>query len=164
MDLQGGSEERTLTRRLKHLRSTGVQTWPSSESSTGMYNILKMADHSFLISLSVTELNISFHFRYFMRELVQHDAVVKPELPIFLTSWVDKSSAHCMYTFTQAKVWSISHLKAGCWYIECLKTTCPVEEEVVKAACDRADSKDATPSTNKGDEQEDEVEVGIEKE
>ena len=120
-----------------------------------------MADRSILISLSVTELNISSHFRYFMRELVQHDAVVKPELPIYLTSWVDKSSAHCMYTPTQAKVWTMSHLKAGCWYIDCLKTTCPVEEEVVKAACDRADSKDAAPGTNQGDEQEDEVEVDI---
>src|SRR5665811_853059 len=117
MDLQGGSEERTLTRRLKHLRSTGVQTWPSSDSSTGMYSILKMADHSFLISLSVTELNTSFHFRYFMRELVQHGAVVKPNLPLFLTSWVDKSSTQCMYATSQIRAWSISHLKAGCWYI-----------------------------------------------
>ena len=129
-----------------------------------MYSILKMADHSFLISLNVTEFNFSIHFRYFMRELVQHGAVVKPELPIFLTSWVDKSSAHCMYTPTQTRAWSISHLKAGCWYIECLKTTCPIEEEVVKATCDRADSKDAAPSSNEGDEEEDEVEVGTEKE
>jgi hypothetical protein len=49
-----------------------------------------------------------------MRELHPHGVVDEPQLPVFLTSWVDKSSALCMYTMTQSRIWSISHLKAGC--------------------------------------------------
>jgi hypothetical protein len=66
---------------------------------------------------------------------------VKPQLPMFLTSWVDKTSAQCMYTMTQTRTWSVPHLQVGCWYIECGRTICPVEEEEVKNACDKADSK-----------------------
>jgi hypothetical protein len=81
------------------------------------------------------------HLRYFMRELVPLGAVVKPQLPMFLTSWVDKTSASCMYTMTQTRTWSAPHLKECCWYIECGKAICPVEEEDVKATCDKADPK-----------------------
>jgi hypothetical protein len=81
------------------------------------------------------------HLRYFMRELVPLGTVVKPQLPMFLTSWVDKTSASCMYSPTQLRVWSAPHLKEGCWYIECGKTICPVEEEAVKATCDKADPR-----------------------
>jgi hypothetical protein len=81
------------------------------------------------------------HLSYFMRELVPLGAVVTPQLPMFLTSWVDKTSASCMYTMTQKCTWSVPHLKEGCWYIECGKTICPIEEEDVKATCDKADPK-----------------------
>jgi hypothetical protein len=81
------------------------------------------------------------HLRYFMRELVPLGAVVKPQLPIFLTSWVDKASASCMYTMTQTRTWSVPHLKEGCWYIESGKSTCPVEEEDVKVTCDKDDPR-----------------------
>jgi hypothetical protein len=37
------------------------------------------------------------------------------------------------------RTWSVPHLKEGRWYIECGKTICPVEEEEVKAAYDKAD-------------------------
>ena len=111
--------------------------------------------------MNVIELIFSFPFRYFMRELVQHDAVVKPGLPIFLTSWVDKSSAQCMYTMAHTRVWSISHLKAGCWYIECLKTYCPAEEEVVKDACDRDDSRVGQVGSNRAEVEEEENEVDL---
>jgi hypothetical protein len=36
--------------------------------------------------------------RYFMRELFPLGAEVKPQLPLFLTSSVNKTSAQCMYT------------------------------------------------------------------
>jgi hypothetical protein len=85
--------------------------------------------------------NMWVHLRYFMRELVPLGAVVKPQLPMFLTSWVDKTSASYMYTMTQTHTWSVPHLKEGCWYIECGKTIYPVEEEDVKAACDKADPR-----------------------
>jgi hypothetical protein len=81
------------------------------------------------------------HLRYFMRELVPLGALVKPQLPMFLTSWVDKTSASCMYSMTQTRTWSTPHLKECCWYIECGKAICPVEEEDVKATCDKADPK-----------------------
>jgi hypothetical protein len=81
------------------------------------------------------------HLRYFMRELVSLGAVVKPQLPLFLTSWVDKTSSSCMYTMTLTHSWSVPHLKEGCWYIEYGKTICPVEEEDVKAAYDKADPR-----------------------
>ena len=98
-----------------------------------------------------------------MRELVQQGAVVKPQLPLFLTSWVDKTSAQCMYTMSQTRVWSVSHLKAGCWYIECGKAICPVEEEVVKIACDRADSQvgEAQSTHVEGAEEENEVDISL---
>jgi hypothetical protein len=35
-----------------------------------------------------------------MRELVPLGAQVKPMLPLFLTSWVDKASSQCMYNMT----------------------------------------------------------------
>jgi hypothetical protein len=58
-----------------------------------------------------------------------------------LTFWVDKTSASYMYTMTQTCTWSAPHLKECCWYIECGKAICPVEEEDVKATCDKADPK-----------------------
>ena len=100
-------------------------------------------------------------FRFFMRELLPLGALTKEQLPVYLASWVDKTSPLCMYTMTHTRVWSNAHLKAGCWYIDCGKVFCPLEEEDVKKACGQADSKGAAPGTNHGDEQEDEVEVDI---
>jgi hypothetical protein len=78
-----------------------------------------------------------------MRELLPLGAEVKPQLLLFLTSWVDKTSTQCMYTMSQTRIWSVPHLKAGHWYIECGKTICPVEEEEVKISYDRANSRGA---------------------
>jgi hypothetical protein len=107
----------------------------------GKAGLLLNAMHD--INKCETEWYLCVLHRYFMKELVPLGAEVKPQLPLFLTSWIDKTSAQCMYTMTQTRAWSVSHLKAGCWYIECLKTICPVEEEEVKAACNKADSKGA---------------------
>jgi hypothetical protein len=86
---------------------------------------------------------------------------VKPHLPLFLTSWVDKTSTQCMYTMSQTCIWSVSHLKASCWYIECGKTIFPIEEEDVKIACDRADSKGAEVGSTHVEVPEEENEVDI---
>ena len=64
---------------------------------------------------------------------------------MYLTSWVDKTSASCMYSTNQMRIWSALHLKEGCWYLECGKTICPIEEEDVKATCDKVDSRDVMP-------------------
>jgi hypothetical protein len=63
-----------------------------------------------LSNMSYTKSNLCIPLRYFLRELVPLVAVVKPELPMFLTSWVDKTSAQCMYTMTQTCTWSVPHL------------------------------------------------------
>jgi hypothetical protein len=80
---------------------------------------------------------------------------------VYLTSWVDKTSPFCIYTMTHTHIWSNTHFKAGCWYTDYGKVYCPLEEEDVKKACVQADSKAAALGTNKGEEQEDEVEVDI---
>jgi hypothetical protein len=99
--------------------------------------------------------------RYFMRELLPLGAVDKPKLPVFLPSWVDKSSYLSVYTTGHIRTWSVPHLKAGCWYIDCGKIHCPVEEEDVKKACENADSKGAAVASDHGEEQEEEMEVDI---
>jgi hypothetical protein len=108
-----------------------------------------------------TKLSLDVILRYFMRELLPLGAVEKPHLPLFLTAWVDKSSDLCMYTVTQTHTWLVPHLKVGCWYIDCGKIYCPVEEEDVKKACEKADSKGATVPSDHGEEQEEEVQVDI---
>jgi hypothetical protein len=96
--------------------------------------------------------------RYFMWELLLAGAMDKSKLPIFLTSWVDKSSSLCM---GQTHIWSLLHLKAGCWYIDCGKIYCPIQEEDVRKACEMANSKGAPKVTDNAQEHEDEVEVEV---
>jgi hypothetical protein len=96
-----------------------------------------------------------------MRKLLPLGTMEKAQLPMYLTLWVDKTSPLCIYTMTHTRVWSNAHLKAGCWYTDCRKVYCPLEEDDVKKACVQADSKGAALDTNQGEEQEDEVEVDI---
>ena len=86
-------------------------------------------------------------FRYFMKELFPLGAVIKPQLLVFLTSQVDKTSVQCIYTMTQMHIWSVPYY-AGCQYIECGKTICPVEKEDVKIAYDKANSRSAMLGSN----------------
>ena len=88
------------------------------------------------------------HLRYFMRELGPLGAVVKPQFPMYLTSWMDKTSASYMYSTNQMRIWSAPHLKKGCWYLECERTICPIEEEDVKATCDKVDPRGVMPVPN----------------
>jgi hypothetical protein len=108
-----------------------------------------------------TKFSLNVILKYFIWELLPAGAVDKSKLSIFLTSWVDKSSSLCMYTMDQTRIWSIPHLKAGCWYIDCGKVYCPIQEEDVRKACETASSKDAITGTDNAQEQEDEVEVDI---
>jgi hypothetical protein len=104
---------------------------------------------------------MSFFIRYFKRELLPLGAIEEPHLPLYLISWIDKNSPLCMYTMFHIRYWSIAHLKACCWYIDCGKVFCLVEEENTKKACVQADSKGAALGPNQGEVQEDEVEVDI---
>ena len=79
-----------------------------------------------------------------MRELGPLGAVVKPQFLIYLTSWIDKTSASCMYSTNQMRIWSAPHLKEGCWYLECGRTIYPIEEDV-KATFDKVDPRGVMP-------------------
>jgi hypothetical protein len=96
-----------------------------------------------------------------MRELLPRGAINDSQFPVFLTSWVDKASPLCMYTMIHTRNWSDAHLKAGCWFIDCGKIFCPVEEEDARKACVEVDSKGAPLGPNQGEEQGVEVEVDI---
>jgi hypothetical protein len=65
----------------------------------------------------------------------------------------------------QTRIWSLPHLKAGCWYIDCGKIYYPIQEEDVRKTCEIVDSKGALKGaptvTDNAQEHEDEVEVDI---
>jgi hypothetical protein len=164
MVTQGGSKGRNPTQRPRHLLTIGIWTKLSSTSSIGLIDFAKpVVAHSLSTCRSQCNVNwiLGVFLRYFMRELLPLGAKVKPQLPLLLTSWVDKTSIQCMYTMSQTSTWSVLHLKAGCWYIECGKTICPVEEEEVKIACDKADSRGAVLISNQVEVLEEENEVDL---
>jgi hypothetical protein len=54
-----------------------------------------------------------------------------------------------------------STFKVGCWYIDCGKIYCLIQEEDVRKTCEMADSKGAPTVFDNAQEHEDEVEVDI---
>ena len=78
-----------------------------------------------------------------MREFFPLKAKVKPQLPVFLNSQVDKTSTQYMCIMIQMRTWWAPHFKARCWYIECGKTICPVDKEEMKIAYEKANSRSA---------------------
>ena len=50
-----------------------------------------------------------------------------------------------MYSANKMRIWSAPHLKEGCWYLECGRTICPIEEEDVKATYDKAAPRAVIP-------------------
>jgi hypothetical protein len=112
---------------------------------------------------SITYFSLSSFIRYFKRELLPLGAIEETHMPQYLSSWTNKNSPQCMYTVYLVRLWSIAHLRACCWYIDCGKAFCPVEEEDAKKACDEADSQGAALGANQGEVQDDEVEVDINK-
>lgn len=70
--------------------------------------------------------------RYFKYELLPKGAISKEDLPIFLSSWVDRSNASCMFLALQQRTWSSSHLTAGAWYLDCMPSSIPAFEIELK--------------------------------
>jgi hypothetical protein len=103
---------------------------------------------------SITYFSLSSFLRYFKRELLLLGAIEETHMPQYLSSWTDKNSPQCMYTVYLVRLWSIAHLRACCWYIDCGKAFCPVEEEDAKKACDQANSQGAALGAIQGEEQE----------
>ena len=71
----------------------------------------------------------------------------------------DLPSLHVYYDSHTHLVKCIS--QGGCWYIDCEKVFCPIEEEDAKKSYIQANSKAVELGPNQGEEQEDEVEVDI---
>lgn len=69
--------------------------------------------------------------RYFKFELYPKGAIAKADMPPFLLTWLDRGSADCMFSPTQLKNWTSSHLQACPWYLECNFGTYPPEEEAL---------------------------------
>ena len=67
-----------------------------------------------------------FHTRrYFKYELLAKGAITKEDLPIFLSVWLDRSNAMCMFSANQQRTWSTSHLTGGGWYLDCAPSFTP---------------------------------------
>ena len=79
-------------------------------------------------------------FRYIKLELFAKQAIEKAALPPFLTTWLDRSSADCMFSASQLRLWTTPHLQACPWYIECnVGVTPPDEEALFKKLKDAVD-------------------------
>ncbi len=63
--------------------------------------------------------------RYFKYELLAKGAISKEELPIFLTTWLDRSNSACMFSALQQRTWTTSHLTGGAWYLDCAPSFTP---------------------------------------
>jgi hypothetical protein len=68
--------------------------------------------------------HISEH-RYFKYELLAKGAISKEDLPVFLTTWIDRSNSACMFSVLQQRTWTTSHLTGGAWYLECAPSFTP---------------------------------------
>jgi hypothetical protein len=63
--------------------------------------------------------------RYFRYELLAKGAISKEYLPVFLTTWVDRSNSACMFSALQLRTWATSHLTGGAWYLDCSPSFTP---------------------------------------
>lgn len=79
-------------------------------------------------------LTLLFLLRYFKYELLPKKAILKEDLPVFLSTWIDRSNAACMFSAAQQRTWATSHLTSGAWYLECgASYTPPFETELKKS-------------------------------
>ena len=164
MDSWISSKGRNPKVRQRHLKTTCSRILPSSVWFSSMNSFCRYHSFSLLPTCAYqfyTKLSLDVILRYFMKELLPLGVVEKPHFLLFLTAWMDKSSDLCMYTITQMCTWSVPHLKAKCWYIDCSKIYYLIEEEDVKKAYEKADSKGVAMAFDYGEEQEEEVQVDI---
>ena len=72
--------------------------------------------------------------KYFKYELLAKGAITKEDLPIFLSTWLDRTNTTCMFSAHQQRTWSTSHLTGGGWYLDCSPSfTPPFESELRKS-------------------------------
>jgi len=100
-----------------------------------------------------SDLTVPFR-RYFKYELLAKKAITKESLPIFLSSWLDRSNAVCMFSAAQQRTWSSSHLASGAWYLDCATSYTPsFEEELKKSREETEESEDAMEDLNAIDDE-----------
>jgi hypothetical protein len=124
-----------------HLEIIRIQTLQSSMSSSGISVPLILKQSHSMITLHSDAHCLHFPSRYFTKELQPLGALGKADLPLYLSTWLFKSSLHCIYTVELLHSWSTLHLKSGYWYLDRGKTFCPKDEEDVKKSCAQAESK-----------------------
>jgi hypothetical protein len=69
-------------------------------------------------------------------ELLAKGAITKEDLPIFLSTWVDRSHAKCMFSPNQLRTWSTSHLTGGGWYLDYAPSFTPSFETELRKSRD----------------------------
>ena len=74
--------------------------------------------------------------RYFKYELLAKGAISKKDLPIFLSTWLDRSNSKCMFSSNQQRTWSTSHLTGGGWYLDCAPSFTPSFETELRKSRD----------------------------
>jgi hypothetical protein len=166
------SRARTLSLRPWHVEITRIQTLQSSMSSSGISVTLILKQFHSMITLHSDAHCLHFSSMYFTRELQPLGALGKADLPLYLSTWLLKSSPHCMYMVGLLRSWSALHLKSGCWYLDCGKTFCIEDEDDVKKSCAQAESKGVESGSINGndhdgqenEEQEEDLSVLPEKE
>ena len=52
-------------------------------------------------------------------------AISKEDLPVFLTTWLDRSNSACMFSPLQQRTWTSSDLTGGAWYLDCAPSFTP---------------------------------------
>jgi hypothetical protein len=105
-----------------------------------------------LIQLHYDAHCLHFSSKYFSREPQPLGAIEKAALPLYLSTWLLKSSLHCIYTVALLHGWSVTHLKARCWYLDYGKTFCPEDEEDVNKTCIQAEPLGAESVSNNGND------------
>jgi hypothetical protein len=56
------------------------------------------------------------------------DVISKEDLPVFLTTWVDRSNSTYMFSAVQQRTWTSSHLAGGARYLDCAVSFTPAFE------------------------------------
>ena len=68
--------------------------------------------------------------------LVPKKAILNEDLPVFLSTWLDRSNAACMFTAAQQRTWTTSHLASGAWYLDCATHYTPPFEMELRKSCE----------------------------
>lgn len=72
------------------------------------------------------------------------EGIAKEDLSPFLGTWLDRTSADCMFSKNQLRTWSSAHLRGMGWYLECGAQHVPnIEDELFRSFSNAADATKA---------------------